>query len=85
MNDNRRRSILNKLLSLQQQQQGMVRPSSMREPSFRPMTQPPTIVVVDEATNNNARLPPPAYGDHRSSIPVPCEQAPPIGDEKYKH
>ncbi|KAI9484410.1 hypothetical protein BDB00DRAFT_855804 [Zychaea mexicana] len=84
-NDNKRRSILNKFFSPHQQQQGngMIRPSSVREPSFRPMQQPPSIIIDDAVAIRDAEIaalaqshPPPAYGDNRSSIPVRFDQQP---------
>ncbi|KAG2219399.1 hypothetical protein INT45_010975 [Circinella minor] len=80
-NDNKRRSILNKFFSPQQQQ---IRPSSVREPSFRPMQQTPSIIVHQDHDAVAVRdaeiaalaqtLPPPAYGDNRTSIPLRFDQ-----------
>ncbi|KAI8144752.1 hypothetical protein BJV82DRAFT_606144 [Fennellomyces sp. T-0311] len=80
-NDNKRRSILNKFFTPRDTNNGMIRPSSVREPSFRPMQQPPTIVVDDAVALRDAEvaalaqtLPPPAYGDHRTSTPLRFDQ-----------
>ncbi|KAG0171917.1 hypothetical protein DFQ28_000782 [Apophysomyces sp. BC1034] len=55
-------------------------PSSIRSPSFKPMrhqSPAPTIVVVDDAQNGIMRHPaPPAYGDHRTSTLLRCDDTP---------
>ncbi|KAI9277312.1 hypothetical protein BDA99DRAFT_495432 [Phascolomyces articulosus] len=88
MNDNKRHSILNKFFSPHQQRQ-QVRPSSMREPSFLPMQQPPSIVIDDAVAIRDAEIaalaqshPPPAYGDNRTSIPLRYDQQPTFSEKR---
>ncbi|OAD72767.1 hypothetical protein PHYBLDRAFT_181607 [Phycomyces blakesleeanus NRRL 1555(-)] len=63
----------------------IVRPSSVRQPSFKPMQSMirnplgvPTIVLNEDPNlaKSAYALPPPAYGDYRASRPVRCDETP---------
>ncbi|KAI9018534.1 hypothetical protein CLU79DRAFT_720735 [Phycomyces nitens] len=62
----------------------IVRPSSVRQPSFKPMqtmARNPLLpmIVVNEDSNQPKTAyapPPPAYGDYRASQPIRCDETP---------
>lgn len=90
-----RQSVLTRFFQLQQEQQEQQRPSSTRVPSFLPMhhhqqqNNVPHIVIDDnsmaardaEIAYASRQLPPPAYGDNRTSIPLTFPR-PPTHNEK---
>ncbi|KAI7868259.1 hypothetical protein BDF14DRAFT_1794549 [Spinellus fusiger] len=83
---NSRASQLARPLSQLMVNEKVTRPSSVRQPSFKPMqytvhphSNVPSIIVNEDPNLVKPMLytvPPPAYGDHRASMPVRCDDTP---------